>query len=175
MRFRLLLTDGKRTTDVIWATHTGQDLYYGFVGADFKESYHASGVRHMKSATGEVSTAERNLRLDAFKQQLQLCAFGVQTDLSLYPVAREYQGKTGDSIVYLDTRTLPEFLSVSFGLVECNNLGAMLPIAPHHDVRLTHIVTSTIPWIYVTIHAITPEVRRHWELGLARELRSTEA
>lgn len=156
MRFRLLLTDGTRTVDVIWAEHTGDDLYYGFIGADNKSSYHASGTRHTRWKTGERVSAERHHRLDSFKAQLQLCAFGVHTDLGKYPQMAQYNGKKGDSIVYLDTRTLPEFLSISFGLVESNNLGTMLPVVPWHDVRLIHIVPSTVPWIYVIVHAISP-------------------
>lgn len=140
---------------MIWADHTGTDLYYGFVGADNKSSYHASGARHTKWKTGERVSADRHHRLDSFSEQLQLCAFGVHTDLEKYPQAAEYTGKKGDSIVYLDVRTLPGFLSISFGLVECNNLGAMLPVFPGHDVRLIHVVPSTIPWIYVSVHAIS--------------------
>ena len=157
MRFRLLLTNGNRVVEAIWAEHTGQDLYYGFVGSDNKSSYHASGARHTKWTSGETSIAQRHHRLDAFQDQLQLCAFGVETDLSRYSDAAEHSGKKGDSIVYLDTRTLPSFLSISFGLVECNNLGAMLPVAQHHDVRLIHIVSSTVPWIYVNVHAVRTE------------------
>ena len=154
MRFRLLLTNGTRTVDAIWAEHTGQDLYYGFAGADFKDSYHASGRRHMKWKDGKTLPIQNHQPLDKFTNQLQLCAFGLTTVLDQYPAAVNYAGKKGDSVVYLDTRTLPALLSVSFGLVECNNLGAMLPVAHHHDVRLIHIVSSTVPWIYVKIHAI---------------------
>lgn len=157
MRFRLLLTDGSRTVDVIWADHTGTDFYYGFIGADNKSSYHSSGVRHTKWKTGERFSADRHHRLDSFSGQLQLCAFGIHTNLKIYPQEAEYTGKKGDSIVYLDTRTLPEFLSISLGLVECNNLAAMLPVAPGHDVRLIHVVPSTAPWIYVKVHAISQD------------------
>lgn len=157
MRLRFLLTNGKRTIDVIWVEHTGTDIYYGYVGAENKYSYHASGQRHTKFVDGTMIKAEPHHRLDAFRDQLQLCAFGLSTAVLDTPHRQVFTGRKGDSIVYLDARTLPTFMSISLGLVEVNNLAAMLPVAPWHDVRLMHIVPSTAPWIYINVHAIQPE------------------
>jgi hypothetical protein len=42
-------------------------------------------------------------------------------------------------------------VSVSLGLLEVGAYGAMLPVHKLWDVRLVHLITNTVPWIYVMV------------------------
>ncbi|KQV60774.1 hypothetical protein ASC95_04905 [Pelomonas sp. Root1217] len=154
MRLRVLLTNGKRTVDLIWLDHNGTDIYYGGVGWSDKTSYHASGIRHRKARDGTLSPIQRHHRLDSFSGQLQLCVFGFHTKFVESDAATPYKGKKGDSVIFLDSRSLPDQVGVSLGLLEAGAYAAMLPIHQHLDLRLIHLATNTTPWIYVAINAI---------------------
>lgn len=150
---RVLLTNGKRTVDLIWLEHNGTDIYYGYVGLDQKGSYHATGKRHSKSGSGGFTKIDAHHPLSNFKGQLQLCAFGIPTKIIEAASATEYKGGKGDSVLWLDARTLPELVNVSLGLVEVGGYNAMLPVHtnPSTDLRSVHLITNTVPWIYVMI------------------------
>ena len=128
MRLRVLLTNGTRTVDLIWLKHNGTDIYYGGVGWGDKDSYHASGKRHTKSRTGERSAIQQHHRLDSFQGQLQLCAFGVGTGILKGAAATEYRGRKGDSVIWLDSRSLPSQINISLGLLQVGGYSAMLPV-----------------------------------------------
>lgn len=151
MRLRVLLTNGSRTVDLIWLEHNGTDIYYGYVGWPEKTSYHASGQRHSRSASGERTPIQAHHRLDQFSAQLQLCAFGFDKEIVRSSLATEYTGKRGDSVIFLDSRSLPQLVNVSLGLVEVGGYNAMLPVHIVSDLRFVHLVTSTVPWIYVMV------------------------
>jgi len=151
MRLRVLLTSGTRTVDVIWLEHNGTDVYYGGVGWPDKDSYHATGVRHSKTLDERRSEIQQHHRLDDFRGQLQLCTFGLGTDIVDSASATEYTGKEGDSVIWLDSRTLPRQINVFLGLLEVGEYQSLLPVHIMYDLRLVHLVTSTIPWIYVMV------------------------
>jgi hypothetical protein len=66
-------------------------------------------------------------------------------------VITEYKGKKADSIIWLDTRSLPDQINVSRGLLEVGAYRAILPVHMVTDLRMVHLVTNTVPWIYVMI------------------------
>lgn len=158
MRLRVLLTDGTRTVDLVWLRHTGTDIYYGGVGWDDKTSYHASGKRHDRSKSGKQSEIEKHHPLNNFKDQMQLCVFEIPTSMVRETAATEYRGKKGDSVIWLDARTLPSSrVGISLGLVEVGGYKSILPVhllKEFVDLRLVHLVTNTVPWIYVMVHTM---------------------
>ena len=150
MRLRVLLTNGTRTVDLIWLRHNGSDVYYGGVGWHDKTSYHATGRRHTKTKSGETEIQGHH-PLNNFKGQLQLCSFAFGTGIVEDATATEYKGKKGDSVIWLDARTLPSQINVSLGLVDVGGYASILPVHEVMDLRLLHLVTSTVPWIYVQV------------------------
>lgn len=152
MRLRVLLTNGSRTVDLIWLRHTGTDVYYGFVGANGKDSYHESGARHRRDEDGKLYPMSPHQPLDQFTGQLFLSGFGFHRDIVKSEERTQFQGKKSDAVLYLDTRTLPEQPNVMFGLLEPGNYPAILPV---HGIpgSLLHvsIITSVSPWIYAMV------------------------
>ena len=114
----------------------------------------ARALTHNKTKDGVHSPIERHHRLDNFAGQLQLCVFGFHTKIVEAEAVTGYRGKRGDSVIFLDSRSLPEQVGVYLGLLETGAFGAMLPSHPHADVRLVHFATNTIPWIYVKVEAV---------------------
>lgn len=155
MKLRVLLTNGRRTVDLIWLEHSGRDVYYGGVGWPDKTSYHASGRRHTKDRSGTRSEIQGHQRLDAFTGQLQLCAFGIETGIVNSDTVSDYTGKKRDAVIWLDARTLPTQINVSLGLIEVGAFAAMLPVHRTIDLLSVHFVTSTTPWIYVWVSGTT--------------------
>ena len=150
------MTDGKRTVDVIWLTHTGTDIYYNFIGWPGKTSYHASGQRHHKAPGQPDSPIQAHHPLTAFRGQLQLCVFCLDTIMVRDGKGLDYKGKEADAVLWLDTRTLPRQVGLSLGLLEVGAYGAMLPPWPseHVELRSVHLITNTVPWIYLKVEAI---------------------
>jgi hypothetical protein len=151
MQLRVLMTNGLRTVELIWLEHTGTDIYYGGVGWDTKDSYHASGKRHEKSKTGKGSEMQNYYRLANFKGQLQLCVFAIGTGIVEDSAIIVYKGKKADSIIWLDTRTLPNQINVSLGLLEVGAYHAILPVHLVTDLCMVHLVTNAVPWIYIMV------------------------
>lgn len=151
MRLRVLMTNGTRTVDLIWLEHNGTDIYYGGVGWTDKDSYHASGKRHTKSKMGKHSEIQEHHRLDNFQGQIQLCTFLFGTGIVEDSEATEYKGKKGDSVIWVDARTLPSQINVSLGLLEPGAYHSILPVHMVADLRMVHLVTNTVPWIYVMV------------------------
>ena len=156
MRLQVLLTNGKRTVDVIWLDHRGADIYYGFIGWKGKTTYHGSGKRHDHLPSGERTEIQSHHPLNAFCGQLQLCAFGISTAALLgSEQATDYTGKKGDSVILMDARALPDQVNVSLGLLEVGAHQSILPVHQVANVRLVHLVTHTVPWIYVMVMGTT--------------------
>lgn len=153
MRLRVLLTDGSKTTDLIWLEHNGTDIYFGHVGWPGKHSYHASGKRHDKLPDGTRFDCDQHHRLDAFQDQLQLCAFGHYPKRIFDSTTTLYQGKRSDSVLFLDSRGLPDFINISLGLVEVGRYDKLLPVHLTSDLLQVHLITSTKPWIYLMVLA----------------------
>ena len=151
MRLRVLLTNGNRTVDLIWLKHNGTDVYYGGVGWNDKTSYHASGKRHTKTTSGDKREIFQHHPLNNFKGQLQLCAFCFSKDIVESADVTEYTGRKGDSVIYLDARTMPDQVNISLGLVEVGNYNSILPVHEIVDLHLVYLVTNTVPWIYVMV------------------------
>ena len=151
MQLRVLMTNGSRTVELIWLEHTGTDIYYGGVGWDTKDSYYASGKRREKSKTGKRSEIQNYYRLANFKDQLQLCVFAIGTGIVEDSAITEYKGKKADSIIWLDTRTLPNQINVPLGLLEVGAYHAILPVHLVTDLRMVHLVTNAVPWIYIMV------------------------
>ena len=158
MRLRVLLTNGSKTVDLLWLRHTGSDIYYGFVGHSRKFSYHASGVRHMKGGTEKRLVYDKHHPLDKFVGHFYLggivCHQGRIMDSER---GTEFRGKKSDAAVFLDSRTLPDMLSISFGLLEPGSLRSIPKYHTVADVKQLSIVTSTNPWIYVMVMEATPD------------------
>jgi hypothetical protein len=156
MRLRVLLTNGEHTLDLIWLEHTGADVYYGYVGSDEKTSYHASGKRHSKRPGQPPMLGEKHHRLADFSGQLQLCVFGLHAGILRSRSAPEYSWKKADAVLWLDARTLPAQVGIGLGLIEVGNYAAMLPRLPHDriELRSVHLITNTVPWIYLTVEAV---------------------
>lgn len=167
MRLRVLLTDGKNTTDLIWFKHTGRDIYGGFVGAKSKYSYHASGKLHQKSTDGGMIKLKEHLPLSAFRGRFEICAFGIQPKAQVSRVGREFSMEKADAILYLDARVLPENVMVAVGLLEPGKLDELNGIAMTDvvEVRQLFLVTNTNPWIYLAVRMLKPD----WEQK-AREI-----
>jgi len=118
MRLRVLLTNGKRTVDLIWLEHKRTDVYYGYVGFGGKHSYHGSGKRHHKKESGETRSFQKHHKLENFTGQFQLVNFGLDKEIVNSERFTTYTGKKGDAILYLDARVLPKQFNVSLGLLE---------------------------------------------------------
>lgn len=151
MRLRVLMTNGTRTVDLIWLEHNGTDIYYGGVGSHTKGSYHASGSRHSKSRGGNRDNIGKWYRLESFKGQIHLISFLVVSGIVESDVVSDYCGKKGDAVIWLDARTLPKQVNVGLGLLEVGAYNALLPLHQVADLRMVHIFTNTVPWIYVMV------------------------
>lgn len=151
MRLRILLTDGQRTVDLFWLIHNGTDIYYGAVGDNWKDSYHASGKRHMKSLNGGYGKIESHHPLEDLIEQMQLITFAFSTNIVRSSNAAEFSGKKADVFTFLDSRTLPAQVNVAVGLLEPGNYSAMLPVHLVSDLKQVVFITSTRPWIYVMV------------------------
>lgn len=146
MRLRVLLTNGKKTADLYWMMHNGTDLYYGLAGSDWKDSYHASGVRHSKSKQGEFEKRPHSSRLDSIDRVMCLESIGCSPKYLETDFLPQYTGKKANAVLYIDTRTLPQQISIAVCLVPPGQLNlAMLPILPGLMQILT--VTNTNPWV----------------------------
>lgn len=145
------MTDGNRTVDLAWVVHNGTDVYYGTLGSPWKDSYHASGKRHMKSAHGDLAEIESHLPLEEFVGQLQLCTFGFPRDIVKDKSTADFTGKKGDATLYLDARCLPEYINVSVGFLEPGNYSAILPMHLVCEFLQLVLITSTNPWVYLTV------------------------
>ena len=151
-RFRVLLTDGSKTIDLIWVLHNGKDIYYGYVGADTKYSAHESGEHHQTFRSAPTVKFEKHLPLKDFKGEKILCTFGFSTK-SLVGKSYDVSKDISQATLYLDSRALPEYVNVQMGILEPAGL-SHLDILQHSEVldvwNLT-VITSTIPWIYFVV------------------------
>jgi hypothetical protein len=82
-----------------------------------------------------------------------LCAFGLHTGILQSKEAVDYRWKTADEVLWLDARVLPRQVGISLGLVEVGGYAEMLPLPRIQEIELrsVHIITSTVPWIYLQV------------------------
>jgi hypothetical protein len=164
MRLRVLLADGEKTTDLIWFKVRGQDIYGGYVGASSKYSYHASGQLHQTdSKTGEVKNLRKHLPVANFRGRFEICQFSFGSKMPKSGrLGREFGKEKTDAILYLDSRTLPEHVSLAVGLLEPGKMEELNPLISHEVMNISHVflVTKTTPWIYLLVKSLRPE----WEL-----------
>ena len=106
---------------------------------------------HTKTKSGDRSEIQQHHPLKDFTGQLHLCTFGFDTGIVNDAAGTEYTGKKGDSVIWLDARALPGQINVLLGLVEAGGYASILPMHEIVDLRLLHLVTSTVPWIYVMV------------------------
>ena len=89
---------------------------------------------------------------------MHLSSFSFLTQIVEAADATVYTGEIGDSVIYWDARTLPEQIQVLLGLVEVGGYDSILPVHAlgFIDLRLVHLVTNTVPWIYVMVASVEP-------------------
>ena len=151
MRLRVLLTNGSKTIDFLWLRHDGSDIYYGVAGAPHKFSYHASGSRHLRGGKEEDVIYDKHYPLKAFTGHLLLTTVVFHRDMIEYSKRTQFTGRKSDAALYLDCRTLPDLLGVSFGLLELGNYGALPSYDANAGMCQLSIFTDVSPWIYLMV------------------------
>ena len=156
MRARILLTDGKRTRDLLWLEHDGKDVYCGPCGLDWKRSYHESGAVHLKRQ-GERYEEKRCEPLADLGGFYLLEGIGVvnASDVLNVDIFPEYSWKKGDAVLVVDSRSFPEdsTINIHIGLLEADNFEALKESYLYKSMNLRQVLISTAvqPWVVVIL------------------------
>ena len=156
---RVLLTDGRRTIDLFWLTHTGTDVYWGMSGTNRKTSYHESGKVHTKE--GDVTTAvQEKVPLREIKGWHIATSIGVNSEMLEHAAARyDYAGGSTNASLVVDVRSFPKGVGISIvvGLLGSRNYLALdRAITSYSSENPTStkqvlISTETDPWVFAIL------------------------
>lgn len=156
----MLVKNESGTFDLVWLRHSGRDVYLGFTSSPSHYSYHASGKRHQAFKDGRGILQEDHLPLAGFKEQAELATFGFSPRQKWGKV---YDGDKADFVQILDSSSLPEYVNVTVGLIEAGkieNIRGFLAVRNPEllDIWSISLITSTKPWIYITVQSVKPEL-----------------
>ena len=153
MKAKVLYTNGQRTLELFWVTHTDTDVYCGTCGSNRKRSYHASGKIHTKENDKEKDGAWV-APLKQVKGQFHLSTIGITNSRQWADAAFkriEFKHHKVDAALYVDSRTIPEneFINVGVGLLEPNNFRSLEKlIKAIGNVKQVLLSTNSTPWVY---------------------------
>jgi hypothetical protein len=162
-QIRILYTNGKDTYVLYSLSHTGIDLYYS-ASDSHKYSYHASGVKHTKTADGKYLDRNKEAPLKEVSFRQLHCVGFVNSNkrFSEKSPLKKASGKKVDGSLIIDSRSIPEGIScdVNIGLISPDNLqmlynmlhvNLLLPNLPPRKPQQVFLYTAQIPWIYVIL------------------------
>jgi hypothetical protein len=167
MRARILYTNGQKTTNLVWIEHNGTDVYSGVPGFPVKSSYHESGKYHTDS-NGERQHHEMQTPLKELKTDFSLGTIAFMNSKEYFEVVSDkflYTGKKGDVTLTVDSRTLPEnlTLNIQYGLLPAGRLdllqAAISGISSFTSVKQVLVATSVEPYVYALLILI-PEDKK---------------
>jgi hypothetical protein len=163
---RILLTDGKTTSDLYWFGFNGKDLYHGTVGRTAHFSYRESGQYHWRHKNpGRPDVLGNYDPLARFRGARTLMQFLIGEYLISHEYIRKYRGKKVDAAFIIDVRDLPgdRRSFVEIGIVEPGRI-ELLPTYRKKDgfnefnYSQIMVVTTGPVWVYACLAVDTDEL-----------------
>lgn len=149
---RVVATDGQLVKKILWVKSTKQHICYGF---DMPQSpghftYHNNGRQHFKEhETNKTMIPTNKIPLKNFKGRTQVGGIGISID-SLQEYSDFIYDKC-DSIVYIDTRTIPSeknVISIDLQFVEANRMDLIYYFP---DSKIIHVFRAGNPWVILSV------------------------
>ena len=167
---KVVLTNGKILRQLLWLSHHGENIYWGYGGEELKQkvSHHKNGRLHHKAG-------ERTIRIESLSPPAKTKGFEpIIVVASIYDPSKYsakqaaiFSGSKCDAIFMIDTRSLPESgqTQIHIGMIQAGRLDVLENLMrsgsqyiPGSGVSFKllqmMLITSCSPWIFLSVQKL---------------------